>query len=124
MSGKPIELTLPWPPRALHGHAKGHWRPKDTATAKHTAGPHQWANVKRVPKIPDAVLEFKFYPPDRRHRDIQNMPGMMKAGIDGIADAMGCDDNGFRPRFPDHFEEPVKGGKVVIVISKFLEGAS
>ncbi|NQY62090.1 hypothetical protein [Cognatishimia sp.] len=124
MRQKPIELTLPWPPRALNGHAKGHWRPKATATAKYRAVAHQWANVKRVPKIPDAVLEFKFYPPDRRHRDIQNMPGMMKAGIDGIADAMGCDDNGFRPRFPDHFEEPVKGGKVVIVISKLLEGAS
>ena len=42
------------------------------------------------------------------------MPGMMKAGIDGIADAMGCDDHGFRPRWPEAFNEPTKGGAVMI----------
>lgn len=109
-------ITLPWPPRALNGHAKGHWRPKATATKKYRAVAHQWGRVKRVPKLPGAVLQFEFHPPDRRRRDIQNMPAMMKPAIDGVADAMGCDDNGFRPRFPDQFEEPVKGGKVVVTI--------
>lgn len=116
MGHEPIELVLPWPPKSLNTHAKGHWRPKATATKKYRAVAHQWANIKRVPKIVDAVLEFQFFPPDRRHRDIQNMPGMMKAGIDGIADAMDCDDNRFRPRWPERFEEPVKGGQVVVRI--------
>lgn len=114
-------VELPWPPRALNGHAKGGWRPKATATRSYRHLAKYWALAQKVRALPNAVLEFRFHPPDRRRRDIQNMPGMMKPAIDGIADAMKCDDNGFRPRFPDHFDEPVKGGKVVIMISKLLE---
>jgi crossover junction endodeoxyribonuclease RusA len=66
--------------------------------------------------MPDAEVMFTFYPPDNRRRDIQNMPGMMKAYIDGIADAMGCDDHGFRPHFPSQFGATTPGGMVKVIV--------
>lgn len=74
------------------------------------------AKQRRVATIPDAVLVFEFFPPDRRHRDVHNMPTAMKAYIDGIAQAMGCDDKGFRVQFPDRFAAPVNGGRVLVHI--------
>ena len=109
-------IRLPWPPSALNTHAKGHWRPKAKATKKYRHDAWALAQEASVKAIPGAILEFTFCPPDKRRRDIQNMPGMMKAGIDGIADAMGCDDSKFRPHFPDHFAEPTKGGCVLVHI--------
>jgi crossover junction endodeoxyribonuclease RusA len=37
-----------------------------------------------------------FYPPDRRHRDMDNMFAAMKAGLDGLADALHFNDKGFK----------------------------
>jgi hypothetical protein len=42
------------------------------------------------------------------------MIGAFKAGRDGVAEALGCDDYKFRPAY--QFGEPVKGGKVVVEI--------
>jgi len=66
--------------------------------------------------MPNAILEFSFHPPDNRRRDVQNMPATVKGAIDGIADAMGCDDSGFRPVFPTEFGANAKGGCVLIHI--------
>jgi hypothetical protein len=43
------------------------------------------------------------------------MIGAFKAGRDGVADALGCDDHTFRPAY--HFAEPVKNGRVVVSIA-------
>lgn len=66
--------------------------------------------------MPDAILRFEFYPPPMSRPDIQNMPATMKAYIDGIADAMGCDDRHFQPMFPTEFCERRRGGAVVIEV--------
>ena len=42
----------------------------------------------------------------------------MKAYIDGIADAMGCDDKGFKVDFPSVFAGTKKIGEVVFRISE------
>jgi crossover junction endodeoxyribonuclease RusA len=107
-------IRLPWPDRRLNGHAKGSKWPKIKATksARETAC---WlAKAQSIEVMPDAHLHFTYAPPDRRRRDVQNMPAMVKAYIDGIADAMGCDDNGFRPHYPSEFDEPVKDGAVLV----------
>ena len=107
-------INLPWPSSALSSNARGHWRIK--ANANKVARSAAWA-LAREAKInkpmPDAMLVFTIYPPDNRRRDIQNMPHMLKAYIDGIADAMGCDDHGFEVDFPPRFAEAKKGGVVV-----------
>ena len=111
-------LRLSWPDSRLASNARVHWRPKAAATkaARHEA----WAIAKtrQLPTWPEARLTFTFYPPDRRRRDMQNMPGMMKAYIDGIADAMGCDDNKFRCVWPEAFGDVVQGGSVRVEVSE------
>lgn len=109
-------LDLPWPDNRLHAHAKGHWRPKADATKAARRAAWALANEAGVTSMPDAVLAFYFYPPDRRKRDLHNMPHAMKATIDGIADAMGCDDNGFKVIWPTKFEAVNKGGLVKVII--------
>ena len=76
--------------------------------------------------FPEERLEVLYLvtPPDRRKRDCQNMPHMLKAYIDGIADAMGCDDNGFRVRYPDRFDHTVKGGAILCEVECGADGTA
>ena len=110
-------ITLPWPPKGLQPHAKGHWRPKAKATKAYRAEACRLALAEGIARVPDALLIITCHPPDRRRRDCQNMPSQLKAAIDGIAQAMGCDDNRFRVRFPEAFGEPVAGGSVIVVVA-------
>lgn len=109
-------IRLSWPSRDLSSNARGHWASRSRAVKAYRR--EAWAMCQRhkVQAMPGAVLEFTYAPPDRRRRDAQNMPHMLKAAIDGIADAMGCDDHGFRCVFPSQFSEPVKGGAVLVHI--------
>lgn len=106
-------LRLNWPDKALSPHAKGHWRPKSQATK--AAREEAWAEAKNrgVVSMPEATIIFKYYPPDKRRRDAHNLPAMLKPHIDGIADAMGCDDHKFKCVFPSEFEGPIKGGCIL-----------
>ena len=112
-------IRLSWPSSSLSSNSRDHWAVVRKAKkayryegkiASIESGLHN-ANHTH------AILKFFFYPPDLRHRDAHNVPGMMKSAIDGIADAMGCDDKNFKCRFPDQFEEPVKNGKVLIKLT-------
>ena len=111
-------LRLSWPDSRLASNARVHWRPKAAATkaARHEA----WAIAKtrQLPKWPNARLTFTFYPPDRRRRDMQNMPHLCKAYIDGIADAMGCDDHKFRCVWPESFGWPERPASVRVEVSE------
>lgn len=112
-------IVLPWPNKALAPHAKGHWRPKARATkaAREEAAwltKEQLIAVGRVPGPHD--LRFKYFPPDRRRRDIANVHAMLKPHIDGIADALGVDDSTFRPHFPVEFSNVEKGGFIFVEI--------
>lgn len=118
MTNVSITIRLPWPPGGLHPHAKGHWHRKAGATKRYRADAHWLARAAGVSRDPEAVLTFTYQPPDHRRRDAQNMPGMLKAAVDGIADAMGCDDNRFRCRFPDRFDDPVPGGAILVQIGR------
>lgn len=112
-------INLPWPDRALSSNGQhGHWRTraKATRTARNMAiGAALEAGVKRVPG--PHRLVFRFHPPTKHRRDIQNMPGMLKASIDGIADALGVDDSTFRVRWPEAFDGVSKGGQVVVEVT-------
>ena len=109
-------ITLPWPPKALSSNgAHGHWRTKSAATKAYRLA--AWAAALELPTMRTAALVFTYHPPDRRRRDVANMAFPMKSAIDGIADAMGCDDHGFRPRFPDAFAEVRKDGAVLVEVT-------
>lgn len=109
-------ILLPWPSSRLNQHAKGHWRAKAAATKAYRRDAFCLAKEAKVALAPEASLTFTYHPPDRRRRDVHNMPGMLKAAIDGIADAMGCDDNRFLCFFPPAFSHPVPHGSIFVRI--------
>lgn len=114
--GKEYLLRLSWPVPSLWQNRRAHWAERAKAIKDYRTEAWAEAGNHGVQTMPGAILEFTFAPPNRIRRDIQNMPATMKSAIDGIADAMGCDDRLFRPRFPDQFADPVKGGAVLIHI--------
>ena len=65
---------------------------------------------------PPISFEFdvKFFPPDKRKRDFDNMIASFKAGQDGLADAWGVDDSLFKMHYDPKVGEPVKHGMIVI----------
>lgn len=61
------------------------------------------------------LLVVEFVPPDRRRRDDDNLLAMFKAGRDGLADALGIDDNVFATQIRMS-KETTKGGAVRVRI--------
>lgn len=111
-----IEIRLSWPPRALWQNHRTHWSAE--ARAKRTARREAWALALPAKGIKRPYLRFAFHPPDKRSRDLQNMPATQKAAIDGIADALGIDDKHFLISWPLAFGDVVAGGAVVVTIDE------
>lgn len=88
-----MPLMLPWPPRELSPNARVHWAKRSRAAKKYRAGCGMLARAAGL-KMPSerAILAIEFIPPDRRHRDDDNLIAAFKAGRDGIAQWLGIDD--------------------------------
>ena len=90
-----IEFTLPWPQKGLSPNSRNHWA--KTAQLKKQLRDAWWAQAlaQGATKLPGEPLtvSLTFYPPDRRRRDMDNMLSACKAGLDGLADAIGVDDS-------------------------------
>lgn len=116
LENNPIILRLPWPAKDLHSNARRiHWGAKARATAKARQEACVIAKSAGVGKWPTAIILIEYYPPSRRG-DPQNVPTSLKPYLDGIADAMGCDDRGFKVDYPTVFAGTKKGGEVVFRI--------
>jgi crossover junction endodeoxyribonuclease RusA len=119
-----VIVTLPWPHKDLSPNSRKHWRGKAPIKAKaredaaYAAFQAMSGGVReeRIRFAGDGPIpvDVYFYPPDRRHRDDDNMIGAMKAARDGLADALGVNDRRFRPNY--HFCEPVKPGRIEVVL--------
>lgn len=107
-------IRLPWPPAVLSPNARAHWASKASRAKKYRRDACIAAQAAGCRKIGCEALsvEITFYPPDRRHRDTDNMLASIKAGLDGIADAAGVDDS--RWHWGMARGEPVKGGAVLV----------
>lgn len=99
MRRKHFDVILPWPPQELSPNHKKkvhhlilqrivrNYR----ATARILT--HEAAQKLRIRNVVGTVnIEFHFYPPDNSRRDEDNLLASMKAGIDGIADAICVND--------------------------------
>ncbi len=113
--GKRITIKLPWPDKALHSNSRAHWAVKAKATKTARQNAHTMAKQAGVGCWPDATILAEYYPPTRRG-DPQNVPTALKAYIDGIADAMGCDDRKFKVDYPTVFAGTRKPADVVFHI--------
>ncbi|MCU9528752.1 RusA family crossover junction endodeoxyribonuclease [Pseudomonas mosselii] len=111
-----MELTLPWPPAACSPNARVHWSRKSKAAKTYRYACFLLARQAGIqaPKG-DALLMLEFVPPDRRRRDDDNLLAMFKAGRDGLADALGIDDNVFATQIRVS-KETIKGGAVRVRI--------
>jgi len=107
-------VKLPWPPKELSPNSTLHW--SKTAKKKKEYRTACWAlALESKLKAPEGdgkiEIEITFYPPDKRHRDADNMVASIKAGLDGIADALRVNDKRFLPVFK--FKEEVLGMVVI-----------
>lgn len=67
------------------------------------------------PPAGDLAITYTFHPPDRRHRDLDNLHGSMKAAADGVAKAIGIDDARWRD-IRLRMGEPTKDPRVIMEI--------
>lgn len=90
-------IILPWPPRELSPNSRMHWRAK-AARAKAYRADCNWLTRHAEPETPadgPIPVRITFCPRDKRKRDLDNMLASFKAGLDGVADALGIDDSRF-----------------------------
>ena len=118
-----ITVRLPWPPKQLSPNARVHWSVKNRHAQQQKES--AWALTQHAKRgfisAPSWThnVRLTFNPPDRRRRDLDNMLAMMKPALDGIAMALGTDDQHFTLTLERG--EPTKGGEVVAVITEGAE---
>jgi crossover junction endodeoxyribonuclease RusA len=97
-----MTFTFPWPPKMLNPNTPGNVFAKARAKKAYRTA------CKRIvdeteghmpPMGPDDALRvsMRFYPPNKRSRDWDNLMASMKAALDGLADGLGVNDSLFRP---------------------------
>jgi crossover junction endodeoxyribonuclease RusA len=97
-----LTFTFGWPPKLLNPNVPGHWAAKAQAKKAYRTACKRIVDQTdgALPPIPpDGAVRvlMRFYPPTKQRRDWDNLMASMKAGLDGLADGLGCDDNLFRP---------------------------
>jgi len=124
-----VVIEISWPsvklmPNRAYGRS---WVSTYAARQQYRAEGYAVAREKLTPGCcpSDAhySLRIVLHAPDKRVRDLDGLFGALKNALDGIADALGVNDS--------HFAEcsivrgePVKGGRVVINISKLPDNHS
>ena len=110
---------MSWPPKELSPNARVHWAKKSKAAKAYRAEAFyktkqaldEWHAFAGAYKF-----NVKFYPPDKRRRDDDNLIAQLKPARDGIADALGIDDSQFtigQPKISDEL-----GGIVEIIVEE------
>lgn len=92
-----MRIHLPWPPSELSPNKRNHWHKSAKAKAAYRERCRVETMLQQPGKLPDGplALHLEFVPPDRRRRDRDNLLASMKAGLDGLADALRIDDARF-----------------------------
>lgn len=114
-----IEFQLAWPPSELSPNKRLHWTQSAKFKKMYRATCAWEVIAKKVGPVPDGplLLELTFVPPDRRSYDRDNLVARMKAGLDGVADALNIDDKRFSTLAARVSTESL-GGFVRVRISK------
>lgn len=98
-----MTITLPIPDAKLWPNSRSHWRVKArlTQSARHSAwvrtrGAFAESNTTAIGLSKFTGYTLAFFYKDARRRDDDNAQASCKAYRDGIADALGVDDNTLR----------------------------
>ena len=113
-----IRIELPFPSRFLSPNSRVHWTKRANEAKRHRKA--AWVlTMEAMGKRPEwdgAAIKLIYHPPNRHHYDADNLLARSKSQIDGIADALGMDDNTFT--FTFSVGPVVKGGSVKVEISE------
>lgn len=107
-------IRLPWPPKELSANSRQDRRGATDKRQKYKSDCAMMVHHHKATIAPDALLRITFHPPDNRRRDLDNMLSSIKYGLDGMADAAGVDDYGWR--FQIERGQKVKGGCVLVEV--------
>lgn len=113
-----IEVRLPWPPQALSPNARLHWAviAKVKKSYREVCRLETLAQLGRQRLVDGPVqVHIEFYRPTRRSMDWDNLIARMKAGLDGLSDALKINDRQFRLSMKVADQT---GGFVLVKISK------
>lgn len=96
-------IFLPFPPKELSPNARLHWAKTAKAKKIYRLECFIEAKLQGITKLDDPKkpinVSLVFYPPDKRKRDWDNALAAAKAGLDGLADALGVDDRNWKLSF-------------------------
>lgn len=108
-------IVLPWPPKACSPNSRVHHMKLAKAKAMYKEMCFLMAKEQKLQALVGSlVISIDFYPPTKRRHDADSALASCKAGIDGIAQAVGIDDSNFRA-YRLSMKEQV-GGYVVVTI--------
>lgn len=111
-----IAIQLPFPHKVLWPNGRGHWSVKAREVKKHRQWAYAATRAANLPTPEGRVdLVVTIHPKTRHPIDRDNAIASLKSYLDGIAQALGVDDQTFNTPFLT-FGEPVKGGRVLIVV--------
>lgn len=117
-----IVIDLPWPPKELSPNQRLHWAKLATVKRKYRSDCNLLTLAACKQKLAGRHhLALTFFPPDRRARDRDNLLASMKAGLDGVADALGINDREFDPITISMSD--TKGPLVRLTITPYQEAA-
>lgn len=121
-----ILLELPWPAAALSPNRRQHWAKKASAVDAYRTRCRLGARRLQIPPTAldgvDLHLFLDFWPPDRRHYDLDNLIARMKAGIDGICDHLRIDDYRLRAIYA-RLAERHPDGRVTLRLTPWNQNA-
>jgi crossover junction endodeoxyribonuclease RusA len=113
-----ITIELPWPDAALSPNGRLHWAKKARAVkdARSQALYTTRTEYRQDMTAPNTVdISMCFYPPTKRHYDLDNLQSRCKAYQDGIFQALGWND-----KIIEHVETRLcqvrPGGQVIYTI--------
>lgn len=94
-----LDFELPWPNKRLSPNARVHWSVLASAKANYkktaqllTMNALVETGLPKKPDFTQAHIQLVFCPPKNFAYDLDNALARMKAGIDGMALGLGCDD--------------------------------
>ena len=115
-----VTFGLPFPAKILWPNGRGHWAEKARAVKAHRCWGRNAMLVYRgdLDALPDSrfSIAVTVHPKTRHPIDRDNCVAALKSYLDGIADALGVDDQTFdTPSIL--FGEPVKDGLMTVTVS-------
>lgn len=121
-----IDLVLTWPPSPLSPNARLHWSKVAKAKKKYRAlifaETLEQLGTRPLELSDKMILTMTFVPPDNRSYDRDNLTARMKAGIDGMSDALKIDDKQFHTVIATVDKTRVRKGTVLINIKGENDG--